>query len=155
MIQQVAKLNLGCGPDYRPGYWNVDADPNVKADEHADILTYEPKVSYPVVYMKHVAEHLPIAEIPGFFARVYSWLVPGGTFVIDGPNLQAMCRRVALKEPWNWDDVKMLLGGQETDFDYHRSGWSPSFLTQLLKEAGFREVRITDCDLCMIAEGVK
>jgi O-antigen biosynthesis protein len=34
------KVNLGCGPDYREGWVNVDRDPEVRADVHADEFAF-------------------------------------------------------------------------------------------------------------------
>jgi hypothetical protein len=82
-------------------------------------------------------------------------LMPGGALVIDGPDLRAMCRHLAAKPTWTWDDVAMIYGGQTTPWDFHCAGWGHDFLEQRLRDAGFREVATRRVDLCSVVQGVK
>lgn len=166
----VLRLNLGSGPDYRPGWVNCDADPAVKAEFHADIADWPAfmrasiewatgahRAHEPVaeIYLKHVLEHLPIAAIPATLRNFHQLLAPGGTLTIDGPNLRTMCAYLAQKAEWTWDDVAMVYGGQLTVHDRHLAGWSPEFLGKLLVEAGFASVSWIPADLCFVMRGVK
>lgn len=40
--------------------------------------------------------------------------------------------------------VKPLMGGQNYKYNFHYSVFNRDYLTELLKEAGFREVRVWD-----------
>ena len=150
------KLNLGSGPDYREGWLNVDCDSEERADLYADVRDHEAilaavgDASVELVYMKHVLEHFSIADVPDHLAWCFRTLRPGGHLVIDGPDLRAMCKRLALKPAWTWADVEMIYGGQKSRWDYHQSGWGPDFLRTLLTEAGFVHVQCQPVDLCFI-----
>jgi predicted SAM-dependent methyltransferase len=154
-------LNLGCGPDYRAGWLNVDADPAVRVDAHADVTDHAALdaliAARPIalIYMKHVLEHLPMAAVPPHLAWCHRTLAPGGQVVIDGPDLRAMCLRLAMQQTWTWDDVAMIYGGQGTAWDRHLSGWGADFLTTLLRQAGFVEVAVQRVDLCSVVTGRK
>lgn len=53
-------LNLGCGPDYRAGWHNVDNARSVDADEHTDLNSDWPwpANTYRTILASHVIEHL-------------------------------------------------------------------------------------------------
>lgn len=81
----MTKLNLGCGQDYRKGYWNVDSE-NVHADEQADlrILPWRwPDNSAEEIMMNGVLEHLP--DTIGTVNEVWRVLEHGGLFVGSYP----------------------------------------------------------------------
>lgn len=155
------QLNLGCGPDYREGMLNVDVDPDVRADLRALITDYPTLdaaiAQRPVelIYHKHVVEHLPFAAVPAHLAWCYRTLAAGGVLVIDGPDLRAMCAHLAAKPVWDWKDVAMIFGGQETPWDVHRAGWGADFLVTLLTQAGFAETQVQRVDLCSVVAGRK
>jgi len=58
-------LNLGCGPDYRVGYVNVDYRHDVKTDLDSDLCEFPwpwENDSVDDILMWHVLEHLPDTE---------------------------------------------------------------------------------------------
>jgi SAM-dependent methyltransferase len=55
------KLNLGCGPDYKEGWINVEILKNLKADKHHNLNKFPypfKKDEFDVVLMKMILEHL-------------------------------------------------------------------------------------------------
>jgi predicted SAM-dependent methyltransferase len=103
--------------------------------------------------MKHVLEHLTMTDVPRHLAWCFGRLVPGGRLIIDGPDLRSMCRALATKPTWAWDDVAMIYGGQRSAWDFHRAGWGPDFLSHLLTDAGFTHIDWIPVDLCFVMEG--
>lgn len=155
------RVNLGSGPDYRPGWLNVDVDPAVRADLTCAVTDYGQLnhaltgTVVQLIYMKHVLEHLPIAAVQPHLAWCRAMLAVDGWLVVDGPDLRAMCARLATKPAWDWDDVRMIYGGQCTPWDEHKAGWGPDFLGALFETAGFVDVQYRSVDLCFVMQGRK
>lgn len=81
------KLNLGCGQYPKPGYINVDIDPNAKADIFHDLsaLPYPfEDASFAQIEMDHVLEHLP--DPLAVMKEVWRLLQPGGIAQIAVPH---------------------------------------------------------------------
>ncbi|MTD14129.1 glycosyltransferase [Nakamurella sp. YIM 132087] len=76
------KVNLGSGQAYMPGWVNVDASPDVKADIHLDAAEFVRQYGAQVeqVYMGHVLEHV----MPGdslTLLRLLNERLPAGTVI--------------------------------------------------------------------------
>lgn len=81
------RLNLGCGPDYRHGFHNVDRDPRFRVDEVVDLeQTPWPwdDASWDDVWMFDVLEHLndPLTA----FQEAVRVTRPGGRIVVRVPH---------------------------------------------------------------------
>lgn len=80
------KLNLGCGKEYKEGYFNVDQDKNIKADVHFNLNKYPypfPEKSIKTVLAYNVMEHLN--EPQQFLEECYRILEPNGKMYIQVP----------------------------------------------------------------------
>lgn len=80
------KLNLGCGNDYREGFWNVDSG-KCKVDEWVDIRNQLPweKNSFDLIYSRHVLEHIPRDKFFRIFGEIHRVLAPKGLFQFEVP----------------------------------------------------------------------
>lgn len=85
------RLNLGCGNDRRPGYWNVDKYAAAKPDEVVDLE----QLPWPFaddsadeVVLHHVLEHLGHSSdtFLGILKELYRVCAPGGTVRITVPH---------------------------------------------------------------------
>src|SRR4051812_3390274 len=87
------KLHLGCGPNIKEGYVNIDAfvdDPRVvKAD--ITRLPY-PDESADEILSEHVFEHVGFADEGPLFRECYRVLRPGGELIVETPDLEWLCR---------------------------------------------------------------
>src|SRR5262245_50887840 len=75
------KLNLGCGPDIKPGYVNIDL--GEKADLRLDLRELFPisSNSCSIVQSEHFLEHLSYPEdAMRFLSECFRVLRPGGVF---------------------------------------------------------------------------
>ena len=147
------RLNLGCGDKPLPGYLNVDVAAS-RLGRHPDVLAdLRARLPFPdgcadEVMAIHVIEHFwrwEVAEVVREWARV---LRPGGRLILECPNLIAACEAF-LANPderaqpdargqtsmWvfygdpQWRDPLMV----------HRWGYTPTSLSNLLREAGLVE----------------
>jgi predicted SAM-dependent methyltransferase len=113
------RLNVGCGPEVRDGWVNVDKSPSVllskaprlrKALGRARLLTPQQVAGFPPgvvfgdissrlpvgdetaesVYSSHVIEHLSPEQGKGFVRECYRVLKPGGVLRIVTPDLELM-----------------------------------------------------------------
>src|SRR5688572_6900627 len=110
------KLNLGCGPNLKPGWVNVDLSP--EADLHLDLrepLPFEDG-SVAMIYSEHFFEHLAYAngfesgawsglELPGhpsealaFLRESLRVLMPAGVFSVAVPDAERAIRAYALND---------------------------------------------------------
>jgi len=141
-------IHLGCGDIASPEFINVDAragphvhyicdvtDLSIFADGYADL-----------VYACHVLEHV---RHNGLKKTLWEWrriLKPGGILRLSVPDFdkilhiyQSSARRIdSILGP--------LMGGQDHKYDLHYSVFNQQYLTDRLREAGFREIRQWDPD---------
>lgn len=84
------KINIGCGRDYREGWFNTDVSLEVKADAYFDIgkesLVMEDSQAE-LVYISGVLEQIgPNEELKHALNECWRMLKPGGQIVIVVPN---------------------------------------------------------------------
>lgn len=148
------KLNLGCGPDRRAGYWNVDIRSEVEPDIVADVRRLPTALSgVSEILAQDILEHLPIDEIRPTLADWRWRLKDGGLLVLRVPDLEACVR---------WLDAKPMLiynifGGQDYPENTHLSGFTAARLERILIDAGFaiRMIESDRADHNLYAEAVR
>lgn len=92
MVQQVTKLNIGCGLDYmkEDGWENWDISREVKADKYIDIRTEKfppPDGSIKIVYIASVLEQVLLNEhLQHILNECHRVLELGGKLTIIVPN---------------------------------------------------------------------
>ncbi|MCX7364599.1 MAG: hypothetical protein NTV97_22555 [Alphaproteobacteria bacterium] len=87
-------FNVGCGPNIRPGFVNVDADWRPGVDLCCDI-----SVGLPVpdavaggVYTEHCLEHLPLSGAKAFLTDCHRVMAPDSCIRIVVPDLEMYAR---------------------------------------------------------------
>ena len=113
------KLNLGCGPNPKPGWVNIDLW-HPAADLTLDLREPWPfpdqSVTY--IYSEHVLEHFEFhREIPHVLGESVRVLCPGGIFDVGVPDSEWPIRSY---------------GNPQDEYWYLASGWHPAWCdTQL------------------------
>lgn len=84
------KLLAGCGQYKADGWVSIDIQADVGADVTADLraLPFHDE-SVEDVYLGHVLEHIPFADVPVALTEVWRVLKPGGAVAIVGPDIDA------------------------------------------------------------------
>jgi predicted SAM-dependent methyltransferase len=129
-VGEKLKINLGCGPDVRPGWVNVDADPSHRPDVVWD-LNQRP---YPFddgsadhVYAAQLLEHLTLHCIE-FFQESYRVLAADGTLEVVMPNMFSLRNR-----------LRYLVGRYDSSPEwnpYHTKLVHPRYLVHLARHIG-------------------
>ena len=151
---QSVKLNIGCGPNSRPGWLNIDLFDD-RAPLHLDVRKKWPfpdgSASY--VYSEHVFEHLEFyGEVPRFLAEAMRVLRTGGIFDVGVPDTQPALEAYGKPDhPW-WepgecwnppDTCKTHLDKINFHFrqgEQHKWAWDEEGLRMALQTAGFTAV---------------
>lgn len=81
------KLNVGCGNDYREGFWNIDIG-NCKKDADWDITQPipAPDGQFDVIYAHHVLEHIPREKFFPVFRELHRILASSGLLTFAVPK---------------------------------------------------------------------
>jgi len=88
MENQLKKLNLGCGNDYKPGWINVDKG-SCKRDVAWDIEVFPwpfEDSSVEIVLLKHMLEHISPTNFIPFLNELYRVCKSGAQIEIEAPH---------------------------------------------------------------------
>lgn len=112
-----ARLNLGCGEDYREDAWNVDVAPAVDPDEVIDLQATPwpwPDAAFETVIARHVLEHLD----PVPFDELARILKPGGTLRLTYPIGHTRFEDPTHEQFWNWHTAAAIAGERQHAHEY-------------------------------------
>jgi len=142
------KLNLGCGEDIRSEYVNCDIrivrGVDVQLDlEHAS-LPFRSE-SADEILLKDALEHVSWRKVDLVLKECFRILKPGGTVIIQAPDLEAIAKKVILNPDFRYGDLYeykaisfWVYGGQDYPENTHKAGFTIPTLTRLLEEIGFK-----------------
>ena len=138
------KLNLGCGPDIKEGYLNIDTCPINDDVLKQDIGNLEfAENSVDEIYAKDIIEHMSLSD---FEKSVKNW----SKICKTGAKLfiQTICWdsiiRAYYANVWSLETVIYMLfagknwvDGIERQEDFHKSVYSDSLIRRILEENNF------------------
>ncbi|MCB9913721.1 MAG: hypothetical protein H6828_01070 [Planctomycetes bacterium] len=142
------RLHLGCGPDRRAGWTNVDVNPAFAPDlvAPAHALPMLDDASCAVIESCHLFEHLTQSQARAALREWRRLLAPGGELRLELPNLER-CIALIGTEMDGHDLGLISLFGYPPEVDeqgepqLHKWGWTPTTLAAELRAAGFEDVR--------------
>ena len=145
------RINLGCGFDIRPGYYNVDLNNFHSPDYVADIsdLKEFPSGYYEEIVAQDVLEHMTREIAKRAFSEWARLLSETGIMRVRVPSLLGLLNLLKTY-PWNAKShemiVHLLYGTQAYNGDFHMAGFTPPILVEMAQHAGLRIVRVADRD---------
>ncbi len=145
-ISNGLKVHLGAGPINIQGWINVDA----RAFGHThlvakgfDLAEFSDN-SISEIYMCHVLEHFSFAEAESLLRHFKRKLCVGGVIRISVPSFDQLVT-VYLDGNNNLDLIKLaLMGGQDYEFNFHKSIYNHLSLAKMLKACGYTDVKAWD-----------
>ena len=136
------KIHLGCGEKILDGFINIDIvkkKPQVIIDDVSTLKTIE-QDSVDLIYACHVLEHFSRTEILNILETWNSKMKKGGIIRISVPDFDSIF--LHYKKNKNLDSlIGLLYGGQRNEYDYHKVVFNFDTLSELLKKAGFSNVK--------------
>lgn len=147
---RASHLHLGCGTKYLPGFLNIDGNPFNKIDVWLDVRNGLPFRSGSVdsIYSTHMFEHFYTDELKRLLQECVRVLNGHGGIRLIVPSLEsAIAAYSQARSEWFSDTFPRhfdSLGGRFSNFVFcdgqHRTAFDFSYLSEVLREAGFREV---------------
>lgn len=156
------RLNIGSGPDVRPGWWNCDRDWYPGLDWQGDILDGVPLPdgSADAVFAGHVLQMVAWVDLPRFLAEVRRLLAPGGVFRVVVPDIsRAVEAWLAGNRRWFpiAEELEPSVAGAfslyVTQAGATRSIFPQGYLHEVLYRAGFSQVRVCRVGVTYLGEG--
>jgi len=133
-------LHLGAGGKRIEGAINCDKyDPNADRRWDATHLDEVADATVDVIEHHHLIEHLSVADLDKALAEWARVLKSGGLLIVSAPDLEAVLRRwLAMDEHERWGyGIKMIYGSQEHEGMFHKNGFTPVRLAEVLTPFGF------------------
>ena len=139
----VSKVNVGCGNNKIPGYWNIDSCAANKPDEVVDVTKTFPFAdnSLTEILFFHTIEHIEEKYHEGILMQFHRALIPDGELYISYPEFSIvatnyMSNYKGKREFWK----HTIYGLQRAEGDYHVSLMDSPFFVELLKSVGFKDI---------------
>lgn len=136
-------VDLGCGPE-EDSYVTpegpvvrVDIRDEVKPDYRCDLRTLPFKTGeFDVVFSSHTLEHFSRTEVDQLMKEWTRILKEDGEMRLVLPNIEWAARHI-LNGEVDADVINVLYGAQTYAENFHKMGYTPQMLEQLLRKWGF------------------
>lgn len=134
-------LHIG-GQQRKPGWKILNIQPGEGVDFVGDISNLEQFAdqSCDKVYASHVLEHVRQNQVLKTLQGIRRLLKPGGQLMVSVPDWDVLCHlfiNPLVSLDIKWQTMRMMMGGQSDDHDFHYVGLNQALLFDLLKKAGY------------------
>ena len=136
-------IHLGCGMGNDPRWINIDLLylPHIHYIQDITKLNNFEDNTADLIYASHAFEHISHRDLHNVLSEWRRVLKPGGVLRLSVPDFNCMIN-IYRSEGNNIRTIEQpLMGTQDYKFNFHYSVFNNGYLTDLLKTAGFNEVR--------------
>ena len=136
------KLNLGCGGDYKEGYFNVDAFDSTVADRimsSTDLKISDNTVDE--ILASQLIEHLGIVGSIYTFSECFRVLKPNKRLIIETPNLQKTFEKYFKGDREARKNLLPWIHGVDIPGMVHRFCYPDDLLEETLEKIGFVDIK--------------
>ena len=134
-------LHIG-GKEKKEGWEVLNIQPGEAVDYLGDISNLDQfaDATLDKVYGSHMLEHVRQQDVQHTLEGIRRILKPGGQFLVSVPDWDILCHLfinpIAAPEV-KWHALRMILGGQVDEYDFHYVGFNQQIMYDFLKNAGF------------------
>lgn len=140
------KVHLGAGPINIQGWINIDArsDSHIHLQSEGFDLNEFADGTVSEIYMCHALEHFSFVEAEVVLKKLHKKLKAGGVLRISVPDFDSLISVYRANQN-NLKWIRMaLMGGQEYEYDYHKSVYNKELLSTLLTSCGYESIDTWD-----------
>ena len=136
-------IHLGCGPIDDSRWINVDLLylPHIHYIQDITKLNNFPDDTADLIYACHVFEHISHRSLRDVLTEWRRVLKPGGILRLSVPDFDDIIKIYNSESGEIGSVVKPLMGGQDYAYNFHYSIFNKTYLSDLLKNAGFKEIQ--------------
>jgi len=136
-------LHLGCGEINHPKFINIDAvsAPHIHYVRQIDDLSLFKDDTVDFIYASHCLEHFSHKYIHKVLAEWYRSLKKGGVLRLSVPDFDSLLDIYMNSGNDINRIIGFLMGAQNYKYNFHRTIFTKSSLSLLLKNTGFVEVK--------------
>lgn len=144
----LAKLHLGCGKRFIPGFTHVDQAAFPHVDHVQDIrhLKNFADASASLLYACQVIEYFDREEVMAVVAEWRRVLAPGGVLRLSVPNFAVIAKlyQAGMGLDWFLGTLYGRISDGQGGWIYHRTTYDEASLRAVLESCGFVDARLWD-----------
>lgn len=140
----IKKVQVGCGPhNILLDWWNIDIRAFPGIDQVMDVTQPWLFTGLEYVYGEHFLEHLSLEGAVNFLNNACNSLKPGGTIRLSTPSLEwVLSTHFNLSESSTQQRISSTFAINRAFHGWgHKFLYSQDFLTSLLENLGWREIK--------------
>lgn len=137
------KVHLGSGSINLQGWVNIDSRqaPHIHLQANNFDLSEFNDSSISEIYICHVLEHFSFVEVQKILANMHRKLAVGGVLRISVPDFDQLISIYQANKNEISSIRYALMGGQDYEYNFHKSVFNSSSLTKLLTSCGYKNVQ--------------
>jgi predicted SAM-dependent methyltransferase len=159
--RRAPRINVGCGPDIRVGWLNVDARP-LQPDSEVFVCAELLLLDYYVedgcateVLAQDVLEHFSWRDVDELVRILAGKLAPGGRLVVQSPDSEALFESYQRGRLSFAEFQRLVYGDQTYPANTHRAAFTLASVRERLEHAGLVVEEVNRIDYNVRAVGRK